>query len=92
MRKRRNTSPPLGPDTCAMDACGALAQTSLSASGETLRALGFPETEERVTMRVCLKCYLRAMAEALARARKPLTGSGAMTLYAPAASKVKSPL
>lgn len=83
MIKRKNTSPPLGPDTCGMDGCGALAQTTLSATGETLRSLGFPmptlalsehREVERVAMRVCMKCYLRAMAEVQARARTPLTG------------------
>lgn len=65
MRKRKNTSPPIGPDACP---CGTLAQTTLSATGDTLRALGFPEDSvERVSLRVCLGCYLRAMAEATAR-------------------------
>lgn len=64
-RRRRNLSPPLGPDACP---CGALAQTTLSASGQTLRGLGFAApTDEVLALRVCLKCYLRAMAEALAR-------------------------
>ena len=71
--KRKNFAPPLGPDTCQGPDCGALAQTALSASHETLRRLGYAPTEpEPTSVRVCVKCYLRGMAEAQARTRPSL--------------------
>lgn len=72
MRPKRNTAPPLGPDTCETAGCENLAQTRLSATGDTLRSLGFAPVEgERLSVRCCLACYLKAMAEVQARARKP---------------------
>ncbi len=71
--KRKNTATPLGPDTCQADGCSALVQTTLSASTKTLRQLGFNPSygltmgEDVLSLRVCLKCYLRGMAEALTR-------------------------
>ena len=89
MRPRKNTAPPLGPDACQMEGCGALAQTTLSASGQALRTLGFAEpTDERLTLRVCLKCYLRAMAEVMARAKPRQPAPAAGPIYLNASSKV----
>lgn len=68
MRTRQNIAPTLGPDVCEMPGCGLLAQVSLSATGQALQTIGFSPSEgERLSMRVCSKCYLRAMDEVLAR-------------------------
>lgn len=70
--KRKNLAPSLGPDICQGPDCRALAQVTFGASHDTLRRLGYlPPPDDPTTMRVCVGCYLRGMAEAQARLRGP---------------------